>query len=87
MVRLAPAIQVFLFASAIFWVVTLMLHLHPENGDSKVFRNVGLIPQHYTTSQPRIFNAAKTSNLTGHLLSNLLEVTPHFQLWMSGCVH
>jgi hypothetical protein len=26
---------------------------HPEDGDSTVLRNVGILPQHYTASQPR----------------------------------
>jgi hypothetical protein len=27
--------------------------LHPEDGDCKVFRNDGILPHHYTQSQPR----------------------------------
>jgi len=30
------------------------LYLNPEDGGSKVFRNAGILPQHYTVSQPRI---------------------------------
>jgi len=26
---------------------------HPEDGGTKVLRNVGFLPQHYTASQPR----------------------------------
>jgi hypothetical protein len=36
----------------------------------KVFRNVGILPQHYTVSQPRkleISDLAKTPQLTRHL--------------------
>jgi len=27
--------------------------LHPEDGGSKVFRNVGILPRRYTASQPK----------------------------------
>jgi len=30
-----------------------LIQIHPEDGDSKVFRNPGTISQHYTASQPR----------------------------------
>jgi hypothetical protein len=50
-----------------FWVVTLCtvvvgyqrfggpcyLHLHPENGGSKVLRNTGVLPHYYMALQPR----------------------------------
>jgi len=50
----------------VFWVVTLCgamvgyqyfrgpwcLSLHPENGYSMDLWNVGILPQHYTASQP-----------------------------------
>jgi hypothetical protein len=29
------------------------ISIHPEDGCSKVLRNVGLLPQDYTVSQPR----------------------------------
>jgi hypothetical protein len=29
------------------------LNVHPEDGGSYVFRIVGILPQHYTASQPR----------------------------------
>jgi len=36
----------------IFWNA-MPHHLHPEEGGGKVLRNVGIIPQQYTTSRPR----------------------------------
>jgi hypothetical protein len=46
--------------------VTPLNKSHPEDGGSMGLRNVGILPQHYTASQPRrpqIFTAVKTSNL------------------------
>jgi len=48
----------------VFWVVMLCsdmvehqhfrgLHLDPEVGGSMIFQNVGILPCHYTASQPR----------------------------------
>jgi hypothetical protein len=34
-------------------VEDLDLNLHPEDGSSMVLRNAGILPQHYTASQPR----------------------------------
>jgi hypothetical protein len=36
---------------------------HTEGGSIMDLRNVGILPQHYTVSQPRIFTAVKPSNL------------------------
>jgi len=33
----------------VFWVVAFQ----PEDVNSKILRNVGILPQHYTASQPR----------------------------------
>jgi len=33
--------------------IQVHIHLHPEDGSSMVLRNVGILSQHYTTSQPR----------------------------------
>jgi hypothetical protein len=39
------------------WYPTAPLHdVIPENGGSKVLRNVGILPQHYTESQPQRLN-------------------------------
>jgi hypothetical protein len=32
---------------------TRCIHSHPEDGGSKVVRNVGILPHHYTASQAR----------------------------------
>jgi hypothetical protein len=37
----------------VFWVVTPCSSNDPEDGGSKVLRNVDILPQHYTASQPR----------------------------------
>jgi hypothetical protein len=39
-------------------LITKLVHklqfpLHPEDGGSNVLRNVGILPQHYASSQPR----------------------------------
>jgi len=42
----------------VYWIVTpcgvaVGYHIHPEDEGSKVLRNVGILPQHYTASQTR----------------------------------
>jgi len=44
------------FQVEVFWHVTRCVAasiLHPEDGGSTVLRNVGILPQQYTTPQPR----------------------------------
>jgi hypothetical protein len=44
----------FVVQGNVLWVVTpCIVALHPENRYSKVLRNVGIVLQHYTTSQSR----------------------------------
>jgi len=38
------------------WIVTMcsvLVEYQREDGGSKVLRNVGMLPQHYTASEPR----------------------------------
>jgi len=45
---------VVMFQVEFFWVVTLCsLVLHAEDGGIMDLRNAGILPQHYTASQPR----------------------------------
>jgi hypothetical protein len=48
----APGYCVDSIQVVVFWIVTTHLHLG-EDGGSKDLRNVGILPQHYITSQPR----------------------------------
>jgi hypothetical protein len=55
---------------------------HPEDRGSKVLRNFGILPQHYTASQsrrPRIFTAVKATNLSSSSSSYKLR-TVHIPL-------
>jgi hypothetical protein len=39
-----------------FWVVTtcsVVVGIEPEDGSTKVLRNIGILSQHYIASQPR----------------------------------
>jgi len=39
--------------SVVVWCRPLYLHLHPEDGGSRVMWNLGILLQHYTVSQPK----------------------------------
>jgi hypothetical protein len=52
--------------------------LHPEDGGSNVLRNVGVLPQHHTVSQPRRWRLKFTNMLNSekayyHSLQNALS--------------
>jgi hypothetical protein len=76
----------------VFWVMTpysvvsrgpLCLHLHPEDGGSKVLRNVDIRPQRYTASQPERprFNPSKLIIININSKSNK---TPPIPPWAAG---
>jgi hypothetical protein len=55
--------------------------LQPEDGGSKVLRNVGILPQHYTTSQPRRLCLAESSRHT-MLRTQAFDVWPWGHGWL-----
>jgi hypothetical protein len=55
-----PLFQLCLIRHAALCQFSQLLSLHPENGDSKVLRNVGILPYRYTASQtwrPRLVSS------------------------------
>jgi hypothetical protein len=59
------------------------LNIRTEDGGRKVIRNVGILPQHYTVSQPedRDFSLHRRGNCKLHDMNELLQ--EQYTIWAS----